>query len=172
MLQGRTQKQCQKWAIGLGLPAEKPDDLFFQMWTQIKNSWQSNTLTFADFCDKRDTARARFNDIYNRALACGDGEHQWTPNYQAALRALEGIIKLDGLEAPGQVEITVAAAGQITNSTRDNVMRMIERMKQLAASREAEDPKIGAAIARLEAANGHGNGHAVIDVDPDPKDGD
>ncbi len=125
MLQGRTLGDCRKWATDLGIPEEA----FLKMFGVIKQSWRSPQLTYDLFCERRDLARARYLDIYVRASE--------DDNYMVMLRAIEGIIKLDGLEAPTTLQLNIQDPGQgITNSARDQVAQLVEKMKQLAETRK------------------------------------
>jgi hypothetical protein len=131
MLEGRTEARLRRWAID---EAGIPDEAFSNMYCAIRASWRRNT-SFESFCEQRDLTRARYLNIYVRASR--------KDNYPMAIRALDSIVKLDGLEQPAQLQIAIATPGTgITNSARDQVSQLVEKMRMLAQSRSVPDEVI------------------------------
>lgn len=124
MLAGWSQLRCYQWCIQFGL--DRPT--FDRMWEDVKRAWKMPTMTFATFCEQRDLARARYTKVYNLSMKRNQ--------VATALAAVEKIVKLDGLDQPAQLQITLnqnSTPGQITNSARDTVAGLMEKMRLLAS---------------------------------------
>lgn len=169
MLEGRTREHLLSWAMSLGVP----EPTFADAYKAVKLSWKTAGATYADLCDQRDINRARLLLIYRKAMK--------QSNLMAALKAVEKMIDLDGLEQPIQINHTlgtVGTQGSITNLAREQVATLVEKMRVLAAKRAgAADPLLSAAmdevdrkIAGANGSNGHKtNGHNGHSIDGDPR---
>ncbi len=155
MLEGRGENRLRKWATEeMGVPLE----LFNTMHGEIKLSWKQKAMSVETFTEQRDLARARYMNIYKMAM---HGRQ-----YKAALSAIEGIVKLDGLQSPEILQLTLGATtgqGQITNSARDQVAQLVNKMKQLAETRATNDAILEKAVERIERGD-VGSYKRVIDV--------
>ncbi len=145
MLAGWSQLRCYQWCIEFGI--DRPT--FDRMWDDIKRSWKMPTMTFSDFCDQRDLARARYTKVFNLSMKRNQ--------VATALAAVEKIVKLDGLDQPAQLQITLnqnSTPGQITNAARDHVAQLMEKARRLAAP---TDDDIGPIIEEplTKVSNGH-----------------
>lgn len=121
MLAGWSQLRCYQFCIQFGFDRAT----FDRMWDDIKTSWKMPTMTFATFCEQRDLARARYTRIFNKAMKRNQ--------LMVASNAVDKIVRLDGLDQPMKLELTLGQNSQITNAARDNVNQLMERMRQLAA---------------------------------------
>ncbi len=142
MLAGRSELRLRDWAKNeMGIPEEA----FTRMYGGIKMSWQ-RAMTFEAFCEARDINRARYLDIYTRAML--------KDQFGTALRAIDSVVKLDGLEQPAQLQVTLGAIttpGQgITNTARDQVAQLVNKMKQLAESQMQDDELVEYATEKLQ----------------------
>lgn len=141
MLNGRGDEWTRRWAVeDIGIPEE----LYLQMRANIKLSWKSAATTYDSFCDQRDLARARYLHVFMKSMDRGQ--------FSTACRAIDSIVALDGLAAPGQLQLLLgdAAKSGITNTARDNVAILVEKMKNLAATRMASDDKIATVVKQIE----------------------
>lgn len=154
MLSGWGESRCRTFITSLGITI----DQFSHMYTSIKDAWQTPDITYERFMQQRDLARARYLNIYEKCMERGE--------HKTALGAVNSVVKLDGLEQPEKIQVLAGAAMSrpgITNSVRDTVSQLVEKMRELAAARQATDAMMSGAL--VKATNGHGtNGHAVIDV--------
>lgn len=173
MLGGESRESLLAWACGLGVP----EPTFAEAYKTVRLSWKTAGTTFADLSDKRDVARARYMLIYRKAMK--------QSNLMAALKAVEKMVDLDGLEQPIQVNHTLGGAqGSITNLAREQVASLVDKMRMLAAKQAGViDRQLNAALdevdRKITGTNGHSktNGHDprnadVIDVGDDDPDGD
>ena len=130
MIAGWGQLRCYQWCLEFGI--DRPT--FDRMWEDIRRSWKMPTLTFASFCEQRDLARARYTRVFNLSMKRNQ--------VATALAAVEKIVKLDGLDQPAQLQITLSqnsTPGQITNSARDHVSQLMEKARRLAAPTDDGD---------------------------------
>jgi len=122
MLEGRQRDVLLTWAMELGVP----EQTFAEAYRGIKLSWTTKGDTYADICERRDEARARYMLIYRKAMK--------QSNLATALKAVEKMVELDGLEQPIQINHTLGGAqGSITNLAREQVASLVEKMRMLAA---------------------------------------
>ncbi len=183
MLNGRGEVRLREWAVNLGVP----NDSFSKMYAAIKLSWKQPQLSVDSFIEQRDLAHARYLSIYRKAMKIG--------HLSTAVKAVSCIVDLIGLAQPAQMEISLgegsAAQKTITNSARDNVARLVEKMKARAADQGSTSAKVDNAMMLLEekianggrvidvpaettngVTNGHSNGHSsVIENDEDDDGG-
>ncbi len=175
MLEGRTRDALLAWSVELGIP----EPTFAEAYKTVKLTWKTSGDTYADICEKRDLNRARYMLIYRKAMK--------QANLMAALKAVEKMVDLDGLEQPIQVNHTLGGVqGSITNLARSQVASLVDKMRMLAAKQAGViDAELTTALDAVEAkvgangTNGHSNGSnghdprnaGVIDVGDDD-DGD
>ena len=159
MISGWSQLRCYQWCIEFGI--DRPT--FDRMWDDIKRAWKMPTMTFAEFCDQRDLARARYTRVFNLSMKRNQ--------VSTALAAVEKIVKLDGLDQPAQLQITLQAnstPGQITNSARDHVAQLMEKARRLAAPTDDgldEGPTIVEPLVKEKHRNGSNGRKPVIGAD-------
>ncbi len=142
MLDGWGKARTQRWSTDLGVPV----DTFEAMWGAIRASWKQPTLTFESFMEQRDIARARYLDVYAKSMERG--------SFATALQAVTAIVKLDGLEQPEKLNILIGNAtpgqGGITNTARETVAILVEKMKEMQAARQSSDNAVAHAVLKLE----------------------
>lgn len=164
MLGGWNERRCQEWAKTRGVDVNS----FLTLYYQIKSNWRTEPMTLESFNDRRDMARARYLSLYVEARRRG--------NILGAIAANDRIVKLDGLDQPSKLHITVSNEGdapRITNSARDKVAQLVGEMKKLTAPKsdsefdqdvaddhEEEDPGQNG---HTNGTNGHTNG--VIEIE-------
>jgi hypothetical protein len=159
MLGGASKRQCEVWAINRGIPQTR----FMVFWQMIKDSWQISKRTLRAMSDQRDEIRGKFNYVYAKAIETWEsakGSEDWKAAaiaIKGAIDALHHIAKLDGLEMPAELQITVGN-GAITNESRENLSQLVEKMRLLAA--KAGGPAITPALSPAKPSNGNGNGHS------------
>ena len=160
-LGGWTERACITYARDeLGVP----EPLARRYLAIIHKSWETRTKTYDEICRQRDLVRARMWAVYEMAFSDGDAKH--------ALKALEAIAKLDGVNHVGSIDGEISS-GHITNHARDNVMTLIHKMRTLAHA-HAGQLTPGNTV-EVSSGNGHSNGkngkhHAVIDVDDEDEE--
>lgn len=141
MARGYRDTQNRVWAATFGIEHEQYD----RIRAEILRTWRLETKTVASSSAMRDELRVRLLMVYNLAL---DKCH-----FGAAVRALETIAKLDGLLEDSTVIDVTVTAGQITNRSRERVMDLMKKAKELAAARrQAIDVPSGGG----SGSNGHG----------------
>lgn len=161
MLCGSGHHRVMRWAVRFGVPQEVAQ----QVYDDIQLSWrQVGVGGYTEWCERRELARARASKIFRMAITKGDLKN--------AIAANKQIIDLDGLEAPKTLNINASATVQhhITNSSREQVAQLMERMKQLAEQRrhgammlrEKAGETSGRTISRIDELKG-----TMIDVEED-----
>lgn len=151
MLEGKTDVSNRHWAIyEMGVP----EDTFEKLKALILRSWKIDSSTYAKTVELRDITGAQYLHVYNLALEKG--------NLSAALKALDSFSRLHGLDQPSLAPVTLGGGG-ITNSVRENVLRLLDRMQTLSDG------------ARIVNASNGSNGHhkkLPMGADPDDNEGD
>lgn len=126
-------------------------DQFRKFEALVLHIWSESGVRVENFVEQRDKHRARYTDIYVKALESG--------KLATALRALDAISRMDGFDAPQQVNVNLNGR-MITSEARTNVVSLLDKMKELAQK----------SVTSPAPSNGHSNGKNgkhVIDVDED-----
>lgn len=122
MKRGMSSIYNQHWAeeeLGIDAPTfKKFEALILHVWTEGR-------VTLESLNARRDLHRTRLTELYLKTLDKDD--------FKTALKALDSLARFDGLDQPGQLNITLNK-GQITNEARSNVMTLLEKMKAMAVS--------------------------------------
>lgn len=142
MIQGFREKATRLWAASFGIEG----DTYDRIRAEILRTWKLETKSKEVVDCLRDELRVRYLHVYN--LAIGDGQ------FGAAVRALDSIAKLDGLvQDTTLIDVNVGVSGQITNRSRERVMDLMRKAKELsAASKIIDVPSNG----NGSGSNGHG----------------
>lgn len=148
MIEGHSDVTNQHWAtVELGVPLES----FERLKALILRSWKLEARTYEAICGERDKVRVGYWEIYRRALE--------KEKLGEALRALDAIARLDGLDQPSQIAVTIGQ-GAITNQARETIASLLGRMRELSSGKATRSLK------GFREANGHTtNGHSVIEVE-------
>src|SRR5579885_539875 len=94
MLKGSSSQVCASWAKEhYGLNEEE----FKKMEALVLHIWSEGGVRVENFIEKRDKHRARYTDLYVKALESG--------KLGVALRALDAMSRMDGFDAPQQINI-------------------------------------------------------------------
>lgn len=133
MLEGHSDAANRSWATtSMGVPYER----FIRIKALIVRSWSIEASTWEGLCEQRDSARAKYLEIYRLAIE--------RENLPMALRALDSIVKLDGLErepvSPTTVNVSLGTG--ITNNARETVARLIAKAKDLATTKTMDNGPI------------------------------
>lgn len=154
MVSGHSDTDNRQWAIvEMGVPVES----FERIRALILRTWKLEKSTLEAVDAERDRVRAGYWEIYRRAMEkekLGD-----------ALRALDAVARLEGLDQPTRVEIGLNQGG-ITNAARETISSLIARMQELKSGKAVRSLK-AIQEENHRAMNGHANGHhrTIIDVE-------
>jgi hypothetical protein len=150
MLRGLASHLSQSWALNEFGMAK---DQFIRFEAMVLHIWSESGTTVENFNARRDLHRARYTDIYVRALDEG--------RLAIAIKALDSIARMDGFDVPQQLNVNVGA-GSITNVTRDTVVKLWDKMKSLAEAKKLQ----------LDHGSNGSNGHSVLVNEEEEDHGD
>jgi hypothetical protein len=147
MLGGAASWFCMKWLEDeLGIKPEQGKRLE----ALILHIWAEAGTNIENFVAKRDQHRARYLDLYKRCREAG--------KLNMELKVLEAISRMEGFDAPAQLDINVNDRTMITSQARNTVIELMEKATALAdKSVVPTAPKNG-----KNGSNGK-NGHKVDD---------
>lgn len=121
ILDGRSSESVRNWAV---VDMSCPEPLFNKLRGLISESWRRDGRTVRTLCEIQDETRARYKRVFARAMDKG--------RLETALRALDSMARLDGLDQPIEINHTVS---QITNTSRQKLAELIDKARGIAASR-------------------------------------
>jgi hypothetical protein len=151
MLKGEASWLCMKWMEDeLGINKEQGKRLE----ALILFIWAESGTNIDNFVAKRDKHRARYMDLYRRARDAG--------KLHMELKVLEAISRMEGFDAPAQLDININGRSMITSQARNNVIELMEKATALADRATVPGPP-------KNGKNGS-NGHKMIDVKSDDSD--
>lgn len=138
MIKGRSEAERKAFANSCGI-----DDLTYtRIRAYIIHTWKHAASDGKLQAERRDDLRAKYQFAYAKFIEIFDNA-MMDDHYEDARRAMESarktldsLGKLDGLDAPIQVEVSGQqinpALQRITNAARTDVVTLVEKMKKLA----------------------------------------
>lgn len=124
MIRGHRDSRNREWAASVGVEGEK----YTRIKADIQLSWRNEGRSKQDVEAKRDELRAKYREVFRVAME--------RENLGAAVRALEGLAKLDSLTQDVTLVQVSAESATITNRSRERVIELLDKAKDLAERRQ------------------------------------